>query len=230
MQVGPVLEWPSLCLEHTLMLGSLMATLPMLGENSESMISFNTTLSSMTDPSQSQLYPPSNETGNQTTSMHNLPKWSIPLSKMTSLPLLLAQPAPKATYKGWKTVVSLMVCVLTVDEPVLRQRKEEKARGREGTLWIGNWVVVAPPENGGAGAGACHAVGRTRVEGGTGAGDNVAEVTCAVKLWEACARDWGDGKVKRGDVILLESESAPITNTPSRHIASATQQRHFVHL
>ncbi len=72
---------------------------------------------------------------------------------------------------------------MAVEQPVLRQRKEEKARGAAGTLWIGRWEVTAPP---------------------TGGED---AVKCDVKLWEGCARDWGDDKVRKGDVVLLESES-----------------------
>lgn len=84
-----------------------------------------------------------------------------------------------------------MVCVMAVDTPVLRQRKEEKARGQEGTLWIGGWRITAPP-----------------VEGSKGSG----EVSCTVKLWEGLAREWGDGKVRRGDVVLLEGESGTWRN------------------
>ena len=77
----------------------------------------------------------------------------------------------------------MIVCVMAVAQPVLRQRKEEKARGATGTLWIGRWEVTAPP-----------------------LGDE-DPVKCDVKLWEGCARDWGDDKVRKGDVVLLESAS-----------------------
>ena len=66
-----------------------------------------------------------------------------------------------------------------------RKRKEEKARGRDGTLWIGNWNVTAPPN-----------------------GDTEGEVGgCAVKLWDNAAKEWGDERVRKGDVVLLESRS-----------------------
>ena len=75
-----------------------------------------------------------------------------------------------------------MVCVMAVEQPVLRQRKEEKARGAAGTLWIGKWEVTAPQS-----------------------GEEDSPVKCDVKLWESFARDWGDDKVRKGDVVLLES-------------------------
>lgn len=78
-----------------------------------------------------------------------------------------------------------MVCVISVDQPKLLKRKEEKARGWEGTLWVGKWVVTAPPIGG------------------------EAEVSCEVKLWDELAREWGDDRVRKGDVVLLESRSSP---------------------
>lgn len=48
--------------------------------------------------------------------------------------------------------------------------------------------------------------GVEREDGGNRAGGG-GEVSCGVKLWETCAREWGDGRVRRGDVVLLESES-----------------------
>lgn len=90
-----------------------------------------------------------------------------------------------------------MACVMAVDTPVRRQRKEEKARGQEGTLWIGGWKVTAPPEAAGD-------RGNTGHEDGGGVG----EAGCSVKLWEGLARQWGDAAVRRGDVVLLESESS----------------------
>lgn len=73
---------------------------------------------------------------------------------------------------------------MSVEQPVLRQRKEEKAKGATGTLWIGRWEVTAPP------------VGEEH------------PVKCEVKLWDSCAKDWGDDKVRKGDVVLLESASS----------------------
>lgn len=40
-------------------------------------------------------------------------------------------------------------------------------------------------------------------------------VSCDVKMWDECARDWGGG-VKKGDVILLEGESPRVSNADSR--------------
>lgn len=79
----------------------------------------------------------------------------------------------------------MMVCVMAVEQPVLRQRKEEKARGAMGTLWIGRWEVTSPPVSG------------------------EDPVKCDVRLWEGCARDWGEDKVRKGDVVLLESMPRP---------------------
>lgn len=82
-------------------------------------------------------------------------------------------------------MVNTIVCVLSVDQPVLRKRKEEKAKGRDGTLWIGNWSVTAPPP-----------------------ADSEGEVgSCVIKLWDKVAQEWGDERVRKGDVVLLESMS-----------------------
>jgi hypothetical protein len=80
---------------------------------------------------------------------------------------------------------------LNVDSPVLRKRKEEKERGQEGTLWIGNWGVTSPPDSSGSSK--------------QGAG---GECGCGVKFWGEVARSWGDEVVRKGDVVLLESESS----------------------
>jgi hypothetical protein len=151
-------------------IAGLLGTFPDLdSQGDESFLSLNTTISSL---------PPSGDVA----SVLNLPKWTIPLTKLSSLPTLLS------TSPREDTKVSLIVCVLSVDTPVLRQRKEEKRRGMDGTLWIGGWVVTAPnvwigyaPEGDGSG--------------------------CGVKLWGEVARDWGDEVVRKGDVVLLESES-----------------------
>lgn len=82
-----------------------------------------------------------------------------------------------------------MVCVMAVEAPVKRQRKEEKVKKEEGTLWIGGWKVTVPPID---------------AESGGGGGE---EVACTVKLWDEMAREWGDEVIRRGDVVLLESKS-----------------------
>ena len=159
-------------------------------DTTESFLSLNTTISD------TSLLPPTNPEN----SVYNLPQWHIPLSKLITLQSLLqASPRRQSTYgKTRKFVdqgggmggqkVNLIVCVTAVEAVVLRQRKEEKARGREGTLYIGKWSVVAPPT-------------------ATNGGGNQAEVGCEVKLWDSCAREWGDDTVRRGDVVMLESES-----------------------
>jgi hypothetical protein len=163
--------FPNVGLDTTLLLGCTT-------NNDESFMSLNTTVS---NPSQ---FPP---TADQS-SVLNLPRWSIPLTKLTPLSTLLSSStsSKSRTESSQATLsISTIVCVLSVDQPVLRKRKEEKARGRDGTLWIGNWNVTAPPD-----------------------GDTGGEVGgCAVKLWDNAAKEWGDERVRKGDVVLLESRS-----------------------
>jgi len=85
--------------------------------------------------------------------------------------------------------LNLIVCVVGVDRARIVQRTEEKKRGKEGSLWVGKWDIISPTKG-------------ANDEGDEGEG----EVGCQVQLWEWCARDWGDQKVRRGDVVLLESE------------------------
>jgi hypothetical protein len=160
---------------HSRQIDAFLTTLPGL-DMTESFFSLNTTA---TISQQSQ--PP-------------LPNWSIPLSKLVTLQALLSGRTlfRRHDQQGQAAKVSVMVCVMAVDTPVRRQRKEEKARGQEGTLWIGGWRVTAPPADGAEIAG----------------GGAVEEVGCVVKLWDSMAREWGEGSVRRGDVVLLESEYA----------------------
>jgi len=162
----------------------LLGTFP-LGtdtQDDESYLSLNTTISSL---------PPSGEVS----SVLNLPKWSIPLTKLSSLPTLLTAKGQGHGLEEKK--ISVIVCILSVDTPVLRQRKEEKRRGQEGTLWIGGWVVTAPNTWPGYAA------------QGDGGG-------CGVKLWGEAARDWGEGVVRKGDVVLLESEFSLVNLAKAR--------------
>ncbi|CAD6577872.1 MAG: hypothetical protein TREMPRED_002055 [Tremellales sp. Tagirdzhanova-0007] len=149
---------------------SILGTFPELDE-SESMLSLNTTTS---NPS---LFPPT-AAGND--SVSHFPRWHIPLNKLVTLQSLLHRSRARLREKLF---VSVIVCALVVEQPVLRQRKEEKSRGMVGTLCIGRWEVTAPP---------------------LGNGNENAE-KIEVKLWEGFARDWGDDKVRRGDVVLLDS-------------------------
>ena len=80
-----------------------------------------------------------------------------------------------------------------------RQRKEEKSRGQEGSLWISSWKVVAPPVSATSGK----------------KGQEAEEASCGVKLWNEVAREW-DGKIRRGDVVLLESVSSLSSSFPKR--------------
>ena len=82
----------------------------------------------------------------------------------------------------------MIVCILSVDTPILRQKKEEKRKGQDGSLWIGGWVVTAPN------------IWVGYAPQGDGSG-------CGVKLWGEAAREWGDEVVRKGDVVLLERES-----------------------
>ncbi|RXK35067.1 hypothetical protein M231_07687 [Tremella mesenterica] len=116
-------------------------------------------------------------------SISNLPNWTIPLHKLTTLTALLSGNIPQQRSRSAeKRYVNLMVCVMSVDTPVLRSRKEEKAKGKNPTLWVGSWNVTSPPSH------------------------NEGEVaSCSVKLWEGLAREWGDERVRRGDVVYLEN-------------------------
>jgi hypothetical protein len=144
-----------------------MAALPLL-QADDSIVSLNTTISV---PSQ---LPPSGGD----TSMYNLPRWTVPLSKLSPLDILLS--TEQNRNEGSLGKVNVIVCVTATTAPVVRRRKEERARGQDGTLWIAKWDVIAPARGGG-------------------------EVGCEVVLWDKCAKDHGEA-VRRGDVILLESE------------------------
>ncbi|WWC63449.1 uncharacterized protein I303_106052 [Kwoniella dejecticola CBS 10117] len=151
--------------------------------------SFSTTTSSF--PSQLLTNP-----GN--TSVSNLPRWSIPLHKLTSLATLLAptrNTGRNVTSSRSNKLHTLIVCVLSAEPVVQRQRKEEKAKGKEGSLFIGKWTVTAQPLSG------------------------EEEVTTTVRLWDECAKEWGE-RVKRGDVVLLENiELKPFTSKEPTHLS-----------
>ena len=186
----------------------LIGTLPGSGlEATESFISLNTTISNPSQP-----FPP---TADQS-SLLNFPRWSIPVTKLVPLHSLLSRPAqrvpkgkgrhhPAADNGPNDELISLIVCVLSVDQPVQRQRKDQKARGGEGTLWIGNWTITAPAPEPGQEVGSCQ-----------------------VKLWDNAAREWGDERVRKGDVVLLERES----RHPSHNLYSPrrlTNDRRQIH-
>lgn len=152
----------------------LMAALPAL-QADDSIVSLNTTIS---NPSQ---LPPSGQEGD--TSMYNLPRFTIPLSKLSPLDTLLSNNKSRRDSQSLDAKVHVIVCITSTTAPVVRKRKEERVRGMDGTLWIAKWDVVAPSSS----------------TGGREAG-------CEVVLWDKCARDYGE-YVRRGDVVLLESES-----------------------
>jgi hypothetical protein len=102
----------------------------------------------------------------------------------------------------------VIVCVVSTEPVVQRQRKEEKSRGREGTLWISSWKVVAPPVS---------------ATGGKTGQEN-EEASCGVKLWNEVAREW-DGRIRRGDVVLLESGSSILLSFLSRRAARRSRKR-----
>ncbi|WWC90521.1 uncharacterized protein L201_005457 [Kwoniella dendrophila CBS 6074] len=156
----------------------------------ESFDSLSTTTSSF--PSQLLSNP-----GN--TSVYNLPRWSIPLHKLTSLSTLFSSSNINPGAKSIPTSTSIartrskqllipnnniyhsiIICILSTESVIQRQRKEEKSNGREGTLFIGKWTVTAQPL------------------------PQQEELTCTVRLWDDCAQIWGE-KVRRGDVVLLEN-------------------------
>lgn len=138
----------------------------------DSLVSLNTT-TTLTPPSQS--------------SAPGLPTWTIPLSRLSTLQSILS---PRGGTSARSAKVSVIVCVVSTEPAVQRQRKEEKTRGQEGSLWISSWKVVAPP---------------MAASGSASAKDVGGEASCHVKLWNEAAREW-EGRVRRGDVVLLESE------------------------
>jgi hypothetical protein len=129
-----------------------------------------------TNSNPSQFPPPTFDP--PTSSLYNLPPWRISLSRLTPLAALLKD---KGKGKGKAGKVDLIVCVVGVERVRVVQRAEEKRKGQEGSLWVGKWDVIS------------------QGEGGDG------EVGCGVQLWDRCARDWGEERVRRGDVVLLES-------------------------
>lgn len=114
----------------------------------------------------------------------------MPLAKLTTLERLL-QTTPvqkqgkgkgKGKEHGWSKRITLLCCVMAVESPIQRQRR--KSGVRAGELWIATWRISAP----------------------AGKSDSLSEpVSCEVKLWESCARDYG-GRLRKGDVVILEGE------------------------
>ncbi|OCF57606.1 hypothetical protein L486_05065 [Kwoniella mangroviensis CBS 10435] len=159
----------------------------------ESVDSLSTTTTSF--PSQSQLL-----TNPGNTSVSNLPRWSIPLHRLSTLHSLLS-----FTSRG-KVICSVIVCVLACEPIVQRQRKSTVQSGfsrrvvaqedRVGSiLHIGKWTVTAQPSAG------------------------EVELTSIVRLWDDCALEYGE-KVRRGDVVLLENvEYKPLTAKEPSHIS-----------
>ena len=143
-------------------------------------------------------------------SVSNLPRWHIPMSKLTDLATLLSSRTKRqrrGRYSREKALIdddppngtdryTMIVGVSSTETAVQRQRKEEKAKSKEGTLWIAKWGVVVP------------STAELSARG------EVDEVGCEVKLWESCAKDWGQGKVRRGDVIMLEGMFLLIASRP----------------
>ncbi|ODN90761.1 hypothetical protein L198_06077 [Cryptococcus wingfieldii CBS 7118] len=171
--------------------------------------SFNTTA---TSTSQAPL-PPTAVDGN--TSIANFPAWSVPIAKLSSLQeVLRARPEP--AIRGLPDAgfnqkrYTLIVCIVSVDSAVERQRKANqgpRSRGigtEGGTFWVGKWSITSPP------------VGAD------------PEMSCDVKLWDQCARQWGDEKLKRGDVVLLENvelKPASAREPPHLNITPSTNPK-----
>ncbi|WVW85445.1 hypothetical protein I302_107483 [Kwoniella bestiolae CBS 10118] len=155
----------------------------------ESLDSLSTTTTSF--PSQSQLL-----TNPGNTSVSNLPRWSIPLHKLSTLSTLLT-----STSRG-KQLCSVIVCVLATEPLVQRQRKAPVGTTRRmidreeaGILSIGKWTITAQP---GPGEGA---------------------LTSIVRLWDDCAVQFGE-RIRRGDVVLLENvEHKSSTSKEPSHIS-----------
>ncbi|OXG35925.1 hypothetical protein C360_02527 [Cryptococcus neoformans Bt15] len=142
------------------------------------------------------------------TSIFNFPSWSVPTSRLTSLQDVLKKgSAPQRgglvfdNGYGGKERYNIIACIVSVDTPLERQRKTQlgmrgKGRGRQDandTLWIGKWMITAPPDG------------------------NEGQVSCVVRLWDECAKDWGDEKVRKGDVVLLEN--VELKSTSAKELA-----------
>ncbi|WVN86213.1 uncharacterized protein L203_101374 [Cryptococcus depauperatus CBS 7841] len=142
-------------------------------------------------------------------SIYHFPTWSIPLSKLCTLQDLLNHKKPLLRQTNrWsdKQLYTVILCIVSVDPSVERQRKisvagnKQKGNGLEntGTLWIGKWMVIVPP---------------TLEE---------SEVSCTVKLWDKCAKDWGDEMLRCGDVVLVENvELKPSSAREGPHLVLA---------
>jgi len=134
------------------------------------------------------------------TSITNIPRWVIPLSKLISLDVLLSHPrsfsaqGPNGGVGEGK--ISVIICVTATSPPVVRRKKEERARGQDGSLWVAKWDVVAPA--------AAAGIGKSGVRAGGNRNEH-EEVGCEVILWDKCAQDFGE-VVRRGDVVLLEGQ------------------------
>ena len=145
--------------------------LPGTYHQEDSILSLNTTASDMSD------YPPTNPGD---TSVSNLPRWSIQLSKLTELADLIHRPTGLGhDVEYGSESLCVIVCVSAVSGPDLVRSKDDKARGREGTLWRASWEVVAPNKQG------------TR------------EIGFQVMLWGQCAER--ADTVRRGDIVLIQS-------------------------
>ncbi|ORY35745.1 hypothetical protein BCR39DRAFT_31153 [Naematelia encephala] len=101
--------------------------LPNYPGSGESILSLNTTTTSF--PSQ---YPPTAAD----LSVHNLPQWHIPLTRLKTLQALSSERD--------KAVVSALVCVVAVETATVVR----KSRAQEGDLWMGLWRTVDPDEAG----------------------------------------------------------------------------------
>lgn len=159
--------------------------------------SFNTTTSTL---------PLSNT--NHASSLGQIPQYRIPLHRLTPLSRLLASGSHQA-----KGPVTLLVCVVQVDEYKVFRTEEDKRKGREGTGRVGNWNVVVPPTT------------------------DSAEVGGQITFWGDWATGACQGQVRRGDVVLIESErygtpqpiltwqDASYTPTPAPTVSLTTRSR-----
>ncbi|AFR96635.2 hypothetical protein C343_04763 [Cryptococcus neoformans C23] len=182
---------------------SMKGSTPLPDQGQEQSLGLDSTLNTTASwPSQ---IPPS---AGAETSIFNFPSWSVPTSRLTSLQDVLKKgSAPQRgglvfdNGYGGKERYNIIACIVSVDTPLERQRKTQlgmrgKGRGRQDandTLWIGKWMITAPPDG------------------------NEGQVSCVVRLWDECAKDWGDEKVRKGDVVLLEN--VELKSTSAKELA-----------
>lgn len=147
--------------------------------------------------------------GRPTDSLTNLPRWTLPLSKLTPLTSLVEQPKNQRRPRTRQSQqdddrrrVSVVCCVMSVESPIQFQKRNQGYS----TGWRASWQVSVPSNS-----------------------DKNAPASCEVMLWDDCARDWG-GSVRKGDVVFLQGEhTARLTDRRCQLLTSSRGERSSNH-